>query len=187
GIRLPQVTFEDFRGEQLLVPEHPHHIVIAGDEPHRILGIPVNRVLLTQAVKIGIGIGDDLWSKQIVIDSRYHATSSLPTRDAPPASLPCWVCPLSRELLQFVAVYHRESDSSTTEPLHIGMVGGALKTVDDRVTHILDCLQKLPLPAGEGTGSLSESEHDHATSRTPVVILSAGDCAARLACPPGPC
>src|SRR5207245_9018981 len=103
-IWLTRVALEDFRREQLLMPEHPYHIVIAGDEPHRIPGIPVNRILLTQAVKIGIGIGDGLWSKQIVIDSRYHPPSSLPKRGAPPASLPCWVYPLCRELLQFAVV-----------------------------------------------------------------------------------
>jgi len=36
--------------------------------------------------------------------------------------------------------------------LYLGMAGVALKTVDDRVTNTLDCLQKLPLPAGEGGG-----------------------------------
>jgi len=34
--------------------------------------------------------------------------------------------------------------------LYVGMAGVAPKTVDDRVTNTLDCLQKLSLPAGEG-------------------------------------
>src|SRR2546423_14269848 len=84
-IRLPRVTFEDFRGEPLRVPEKPYHIVIAGDDPHPILFIPVNRILLTQAVKIGVGISGDLWSEQVVIDSRNHNTSYLQQKNADPA------------------------------------------------------------------------------------------------------
>src|SRR5262249_54857733 len=57
------------------VPEKPYHIVIAGDNPYPILCIPVNGILLPQAIKIGVGISDDFWSEQIVIDSRYHNTS----------------------------------------------------------------------------------------------------------------
>src|SRR5215471_517358 len=74
GIRLPWVAF-DLRGEELRVSEKPYHIVIAGDDPHPILGIPVDGVLLPQAIKIGVGISDDFWSEQIVIDSRDHNTS----------------------------------------------------------------------------------------------------------------
>jgi hypothetical protein len=72
GIRLPRVAFEDFRGEQLLVPQEPHHIVIAGDDPHPILLIPMHGVRFTHVAKIGIGIGDDLWREQIIMDSRHH-------------------------------------------------------------------------------------------------------------------
>src|SRR5262245_32712903 len=75
GIRLLRVAFGHFRGEQLWVPDKPHHIVIAGDYPHPILGIPVDGILLPQSIKIGVGISDDFWSEQIVIDSRYHNTS----------------------------------------------------------------------------------------------------------------
>src|SRR5262245_56256331 len=44
--------------------------------------------------------------------------------------------------------------------LYVGMAGVALKKVDDRVANTLDCLQKLPLPAGVGIWTTSDYAHN---------------------------
>jgi hypothetical protein len=69
-------THEHSRREQLGMAREPHDIVVAGNEPRRVSGIPVDGVLLPQAAEIGIGVVDDLRRKQIIM----HGGCPLPRK-----------------------------------------------------------------------------------------------------------
>jgi hypothetical protein len=60
-----------------MVPCHPYQVIVAGDDPRLIFFVPVDGIHLPQVAEVGIGISDDLWGKQIVVNSRNHNTSQL--------------------------------------------------------------------------------------------------------------
>src|SRR4030095_7265619 len=51
--------------------ECPHDVVITGEYPRFIERVPVDRVLLSEPPVIGVGIGDGLRSKQVLIDDEH--------------------------------------------------------------------------------------------------------------------
>jgi hypothetical protein len=60
-----------------MMPGHPDHVVMSGDDPQVIQLIPVNRVLFPEAPIIPIGIGDYVGSEHIiVIEHHRHPLSS---------------------------------------------------------------------------------------------------------------
>src|SRR5215471_1877642 len=56
-----------------MMPGHPHHIVVPGDDPQGILLVPVNWVFFSEAAIIGIGVSDNVLGKHIIVDrSKSH-------------------------------------------------------------------------------------------------------------------
>src|SRR5262249_13018591 len=72
--------------EQLRVPDQPDDIVVAGENPDLVLGVPVDWVLRSEAAEVAIGIGDDVRSEQVVVDRGCHpclSSLSLPDKRPP--------------------------------------------------------------------------------------------------------
>src|SRR5262245_5416351 len=75
-VRGSWVALEYLGREQLRVPDQPDDIVVAGENPHLVLGVPVNWVLRSKAAEVAIGIGDDVRSEQVVVDRGCHTCLS---------------------------------------------------------------------------------------------------------------
>jgi hypothetical protein len=76
-VREPRVILEDRRREQLVMPRQPDQIVVPRDDPQRISFVPMHRILVAQPAVIGIGIGDDIRSKHVVLNCGAHNPSLL--------------------------------------------------------------------------------------------------------------
>ena len=71
------VVPEDGVREQLMMPGHPHYIVMPGDDPQVVQLIPVDRVLFPEAAIIGIGIRHYVCGKHIIVHCHHrHSLSS---------------------------------------------------------------------------------------------------------------
>src|SRR5262249_20388930 len=62
--------------EELRVPDQPDDVVVAGENPHLVLGVPMDWVLRSEATEVAIGIGYDVRSEQVVVDRGCHACLS---------------------------------------------------------------------------------------------------------------
>src|SRR5262245_18840340 len=55
-----------------MMPSHPDHVVMPGDDPEVIQFIPVDRVLFPEAAIIPVGIGDYVSSKHIIVIEHHR-------------------------------------------------------------------------------------------------------------------
>jgi len=67
-----RIVLEDRRQEQLVMAGQPGHIVMPGDDPQPVGVIPVHRVLVAQSPVIAIGVGDDIRSKHVIVNSSHN-------------------------------------------------------------------------------------------------------------------
>src|SRR5438445_12156356 len=75
-VRGSRVALEYLGREQLRVPDQPDDVVVAGENPHLVLGVPVDWVLRSEATEVAIGIGNDVRSEQVVVDRGCHTCLS---------------------------------------------------------------------------------------------------------------
>src|SRR5215831_12906912 len=60
-----------------MVPGEPDQVIVARDYPHLVLLVPVDRVLFPQLAEIGVGVGNDVRAKEVIVDSSNHHAPSL--------------------------------------------------------------------------------------------------------------
>jgi hypothetical protein len=71
GKKGARVSEENLRREKLRVPEKPHDVIITGNHPAFIEGVPVDRILLPESPIVGVRIFNRLRSKQVLIDGEH--------------------------------------------------------------------------------------------------------------------
>ena len=75
GIGRPGIVLEHRRGEQLVMPREPDKVLMAGNHPHLVLTIPVDRVFLSQLSEIAVGVRDSFGGEHVFGYSGDHDAS----------------------------------------------------------------------------------------------------------------
>ena len=70
--QLPGEKRHPIGGEPLGVPQHRHHVRIAGEHPTSPVLVPVDRIRVPQSAVVRVGIANHLRSHQIIAQSSFH-------------------------------------------------------------------------------------------------------------------
>jgi hypothetical protein len=62
-----------------MMPGHPHHVIVPGEDPQGILLVPVDGVFFSEAAIIGIGVSDNVLLNIFVDAGNSHNPSSSST------------------------------------------------------------------------------------------------------------
>ena len=72
-VRRPRVVPDDGRREELVVPDHPHDVVVARHDPQLVPIVPVHRIQLAEAGVVAVGIRDGGRGEHVVELRSDHA------------------------------------------------------------------------------------------------------------------
>ncbi len=93
-VRRPPVGADHGRGEELVVAQQPDEVLVAREDPHLGARVPVDGIGLPQSAEVGVGIGDDLGSEEILRVGRRPPRGSPRANATPskPALFPALRC-----------------------------------------------------------------------------------------------